>query len=301
MVGTATPGQLHTAAHIFARSLQNLGVQISVRKADTSGTPDVGYDFIRGRIPVDRIIAAEAEVNRVISQGLDIDYDNFDSIEAAKAKLPNLRFNEERLAEVSGIRVVRIGDFDSAACSKVHVGNTSDILAFAVLRVTYPSGETRVTFRAAEAAIERMLKTKAGILTIASAENFDIDSMGERYAALAESTRALEAQLASVAYASISNSKEPFMYVKADNINAFFRPLGEYTRRNPDRYFIVFNDKQLLGARGAECSVDLGALGARLVASGAFKGSVKPDAISGRVLRVDSVVEGVRAAAGSHG
>lgn len=99
-----TPNQqLHTAEHLFARSLQNQGIEISVRKVDTEREDGIGEAFIKGIIPLEKLLIAEQAANKAIESSLEVSSENLEDINKAIEKFPNLRFNKEMLEQVRGI------------------------------------------------------------------------------------------------------------------------------------------------------------------------------------------------------
>ncbi len=281
--------KLHTAEHIFARCLQNQGVSLKVRKVDTERSDGIGEAFFEGTMPLEKLLSAEQATNRIICQGLDVKSEEFGTVEEAKERFPELRFNEEMLSGVKGITVVKIGDFDFAACAKKHACNTSQIVSFAISSVTYPSGETKMMFRAGQDAVEYSLGVKGRVLGIASSDNFEAERIGERYSALKQSLQGLSEDNSGIIEAALRSIAKPVIYVKVSNLNLFYKQANEYVEKMPDKYFIVFNDKQLLGLKGSGCAADMAKIGNDLKGIGAFVGAVKADSISGKVLDLEKV------------
>ncbi len=276
--------KLHTAEHIFARCLQNQGLEIKVRKVDTKRTDGTGEAFITGAIPFDKILAAEQETVGVIDEGLEVSSEDFKDLNAAKGKFPGLRFNNEMLNGVSGIKVVKIGGFDFAACAQQHVGNTKEILAFAISAVSYPSGETKMMFRAGRDAMGYLLRLKGKVLEVASADNFDAERISDRYNALKDSMQKLNDDASGIIETVLDAARAPVIYVKVSNLNLLYKQMSDHVRKNPDKYVIAFNDTQLTGLKGPNCTLEIEKIGKELKDSGAFVGSIKADSISGKVL-----------------
>ena len=138
---------LHSAEHIFSRSLQNLGLKIEVLKADTFRADGKGFLIVSGKIQMEQLLLAELNVNSVIHKNLDTSIEVFENIKLAESKYPNLRFNEGRLKETKNIRVVKIGNFDVCACKNEHVTNTGEIKAFAIVDISYLRGDTQIEFK----------------------------------------------------------------------------------------------------------------------------------------------------------
>lgn len=296
MNGNPAPAQqLHTAEHIFARSLQNEGIEIHVRKVDTIKSSVIGEAFIKEIIPLEKIVSAELETNKIINSALDVGTENFDGVENAKEKFPSIRFNEDRLKDAQTIRVIKIGDYDTAACSQEHVLNTREIIAFSIFNVTYPNGETKIVFKAGMEAIEHMLRVKAGVLEVSCVNNFDAERIKERYISMQESSSVLNEDIYTIITKVIGSLKKPALYVNASSISVFHRPLSDYVNKNSYDYFIVFNDSQLFGVKGRNCTVQINEIGEYLKKAGAFIGAIKSDSISGKITDIIKTKEYLQA------
>ncbi|MCW1292706.1 MAG: hypothetical protein OH340_02505 [Candidatus Parvarchaeota archaeon] len=148
----------HTAVHIFARSLQNLGLQIFVRKAEEK--EDEGIIYIQPKIDKNYLIKAENNVNQIIFKGLEVKEEQFESLKEAIEKYPNIRYNWQRLEENQKTRVIKIGDFDVAACAREHETNTFSLKFFTIKNVNYKGEETIIDFLVGENAIDFVLENK---------------------------------------------------------------------------------------------------------------------------------------------
>jgi alanyl-tRNA synthetase len=73
--------------------------------------------------------------------------------EALKAE-PKLRYNYQRIDEKERIRVVKIGDFDVAACVREHVKSTAELVAFSLSNINYRRDETEVNYLVGKEAID---------------------------------------------------------------------------------------------------------------------------------------------------
>ena len=288
----ATQGpKLHTAEHILARCLQMHGLDLKVRKVDTQRPDGTGEAFLVGIVPIKKILEAEQETNRKINEGLEISSEEFGNVEKAREKFPMLRFNKEMLSDVQGIRVIKIGNFDFAACAQHHVSNTKEILAFAVSNVSYPGGETKIMFRAGLDAVRYSLLIKGKVLELASSENFDAERISDRYEAAKESLKKLNADADDIIETMLLSASSQAIYVKSANVNLFYSKAGDYVKKNPGKCVVVFSDTQLFGLKGSNCSAELDKVGEQLKKDGAFVGAVKADSISGKVLDIKKVQE----------
>ncbi len=136
---------LHSAEHLFMGSLLKKS-DVELEKIDLG--EETGKVVIDGDVGWDEITAAEERVNKKIAEGLPVVVE-----EMEKKKVPDdVRIKKERVPE--RVSVVRIGDFDAAACAGTHVENTSEIVFFKVLWVNRSGSKTTVEFAAGPSALE---------------------------------------------------------------------------------------------------------------------------------------------------
>jgi Ser-tRNA(Ala) deacylase AlaX len=83
------------------------------------------------------------KVNEVIAMNLPVTEEWVDKTKAAQlADLSRLPESTE-----SDIRIIRVGDYDTCACSGPHVSNTSEIGVFSVISHDYADGRWRVRWK----------------------------------------------------------------------------------------------------------------------------------------------------------
>jgi len=112
---------VHTAEHLFIRSLQNLGLDLTVHVVEQEG--------FQGKVKLTAssldwkvIVDAMEATNRMIAASLPVEELHYASTEEAKREFPALRTREERLQ--GEVRVVRIGKYDVATCAYSHAADT---------------------------------------------------------------------------------------------------------------------------------------------------------------------------------
>ena len=134
----------HTAEHAFIGSLQKLlGQTLRVRKVEHKNSGNTAFIVIP-HLDLDIVLQAEAEVNLLISEGRRVIVLQFESLEEALRKVPNLRANEERIS--GEVRVIEIEKHDVAACAMDHAENLRECDFFLVTRVSKNGGEHEVDF-----------------------------------------------------------------------------------------------------------------------------------------------------------
>jgi alanyl-tRNA synthetase len=119
----------HTAEHLFIRSLQDLGIDLTVHVVEQEG--------FRGKVKLKAshldwksLIDAMESTNRMIAADLPVSEHHFPSVDDARKAFPRLRAREERLQ--GEVRVVQIGDFDFATCAHSHARSTGAASLFVV-------------------------------------------------------------------------------------------------------------------------------------------------------------------------
>lgn len=101
-------------------------------------------DYILSAEPTtEQVLAIEAKVNEVLSEGLDVTIEFMGREEAAKivdlSKLP------EDASQT--LRIVRIGDYDACACIGAHVSNTREVGTFRIISHSYENGVWRLRWK----------------------------------------------------------------------------------------------------------------------------------------------------------
>ena len=163
----------HTAEHIFVGSLRRM-------------VPDLqpGYIWIDGRhgtvevtgraVTIEQMTTAEAEVQRVVSLNVPVTSDvvSSDSLD------PSVRTREGVTSKHDMLRVVRVGEFDSSACSGTHVLNSGDIGFFKVIDYKLEESGARFEFMAGDGATELASRLLNMVLMRKHDFPFEYDQLG---------------------------------------------------------------------------------------------------------------------------
>lgn len=153
----------HTAEHLIfsalSREVEGIElVKISIKPEKKSLT-------VRGQLDWDAVLNAQANVNEIIENEMQVEclWLNRDDplLQGVRAKLERISSDE--------IRIIKIGDFDIAACSGVHVSNTKEIenVLITKLNSAKPAGDFEVEFEVGAKA-RRLALDLAGITLKAS-------------------------------------------------------------------------------------------------------------------------------------
>ncbi len=271
---------LHTGEHIFARSLQNLGLDIHVRKADTTHSP--GLVEIREIIPLDAIRKALKMTNDVILQGLPVETIHFDTLKEGKEKFPNLRFNEERLNLNEPARIVKIGDYDVSACKNKHARNTKEVVAFSIVSVSYIGGITSIKFLAGEEGMKFLSDANGIVVEAAYKNNVGVDKVNELIENLkkrASESEGIEKGLAMI----ILKKLNGVIDLRSIDISVFSRLIGEFKKFQPSSFILLFSEDRVIGIRGEKCVINFKEFGEALMKEDVFVGDIHDDYINGKI------------------
>ncbi|MGC8478351.1 MAG: hypothetical protein ACP5NE_00260 [Candidatus Micrarchaeia archaeon] len=273
--------ELHTAEHIFARALQNLGIDLHVVKVDTESGA-LGSAIFAENIGIEILQKAEEEANKVIRQALTVSEQFFESIEEAKLRFPSLRLNEERLKGKEKLRLVQIGDYDFAMCKHPHASNTSQIIAFSLASVSHPEGKTKIGFFAGNDALDYMSKIAASALRLSVRHNFDSTSIEERYSALSENNEKLKSEIETLLFHELEIGTRVF-YLKNFDISDIYESVRKYLSRNTKENICIIGDSQVMCLGGSSSSLNMKELGAILSKEGIFNGGAKEHSLNGKI------------------
>jgi len=141
----------HTGEHLLFSSLNRSVPDLELVKIAI--TPTKKSLIVKGKLDLDIILEAERFVNDVIAKGVEIK----EEIVGRDDPLVNeARVKLERIQD-DKIRLVRIGEFDLAACAGIHVRNTAEIGMLLVEKLTSakPQGDFEIEFSVGPAAVQR--------------------------------------------------------------------------------------------------------------------------------------------------
>ena len=116
--------RMHTGEHILSRVLERANPPLRVYKVAIGEEESTVYMTFPGDVAWEMLFAAEDEANGVIARNLPVETLFLDREDAEQ--LPGIKGNWGRIADET-IRVVRIPEFDTIACSGSHVAATGDV------------------------------------------------------------------------------------------------------------------------------------------------------------------------------
>ena len=144
----------HTGEHLLFSALSRLVEDLELVKIAI--TPAKKSFIVKGKLDWDIVLQAETMVNHVIATNVETEdlHVTRDDPLVAESRVKLERIPGDR------IRLVRIGDFDLAACAGVHVRRTGEIGMLLVEKVSSakPAGDQEIEFKVGEEAVSRSLQ-----------------------------------------------------------------------------------------------------------------------------------------------
>ncbi|MHA1950906.1 MAG: hypothetical protein ACW987_13665 [Candidatus Thorarchaeota archaeon] len=163
----------HTAEHLVVGILKRTYPTIEVGDLWIDGNHG-SVEFRGISVSLNDIFKAESEVHKIVSHDIPVlsEYVDADSIDASIRAREGLTLKHEKL------RVVKVGDLDSSACSGIHVERTSQIGFFKVIDVKYSNDNTRVEFMSGDQAISKVSDLYNSVLHRKGTYPFEMEQIG---------------------------------------------------------------------------------------------------------------------------
>lgn len=119
----------HSGQHILFRAMQEQNPELTVSKVDIGAEKKVL--FFNGEMSWSMIRRALARANQVIAADMGV------AIEEVSRDSPLLKDVRVKVDRIAGekVRIVRVGDFDAAACGGVHVKTAGEIGGLAIVKL----------------------------------------------------------------------------------------------------------------------------------------------------------------------
>jgi alanyl-tRNA synthetase len=167
----------HTAEHAFIGSLQKLlGQTLDVRKVEHKAAGNTAFIVIP-QLNLDTVLRAETEVNSLIAKGRRVTTRVFSSLGQAKQQIPNLRANEQRIANADKVKVIEIENHDIAACIMEHASNLQECDFFLVTRLSKHVNEYEIDFLVGRQAKDAAVTLSAKLLRVCNELRANINTI----------------------------------------------------------------------------------------------------------------------------
>ncbi len=131
----------HTAEHLFVSIIKNRYEDISVGNLWIDGEHGT-VEILGAALDLDTIFEVEHEVMKIIEQDIPVKSEYVDSSSIDSS----VRSREGLTEKHAQLRIVRVGELDSSACSGIHVTRTGNIGFFKVLDVKTSERSTHIEF-----------------------------------------------------------------------------------------------------------------------------------------------------------
>ncbi len=116
--------RMHSGEHVLSRVLEKKYPGLKIYKVNVGTEETSVYVRYDGILDWPILFKAEAEGNEIVRKNLPVRIE-YHSRDTAR-NIPDLKVNWERIGDQT-VRVVRMGEFDTIACSGSHVCGTGDI------------------------------------------------------------------------------------------------------------------------------------------------------------------------------
>ena len=163
----------HTSEHIFVGSLKKKYPELELGRIWIDGLH--GTITLAGKnLTTKDIFEAESNVEDVIHKCIDV------TTEIVKADMvdESVRAREGVTSKHDTIRLVKIGNYDSSACSGVHVTNTHEIGIFKIIDIKMEGNETHLEFISGKQAIDVLCRVYNTVLERKYGYPFEMDQLG---------------------------------------------------------------------------------------------------------------------------
>lgn len=134
---------MHTAEHLINQAMvRTFNCDRCFRDHIEKKKSKLDYHFDRNLTETE-LKNIENQVNKVIEESLDV-FEDFVPLEEAKEK-----FDFSRLPEglTEDIRIIKIGEYDTAPCIGEHVKNTQEIGQVNIISSDYDEGVLRIRYK----------------------------------------------------------------------------------------------------------------------------------------------------------
>jgi alanyl-tRNA synthetase len=283
--------QQHTGQHVLSAAFDRLfGVRTeSFHMGQQSATIDLARE-----VTAAEIAKAEDDANRVVWEDRPVSV-RFAS--AAEAAAMGMR---KESARTGMLRLIDVSDYDLSACGGTHVERTGAIGVIAIGGWEKWRGGSRVEFLCGNRALQRLrlwrdsLSAMQKHLSVPPVEMAaTIERMQEEARGSQRVMRAFQEKLAAhEARALLTNGSPVVAVIEGWDAHGIKSIAAAAVAANPDAVVVLFtasSPAQVVIARGANATVDAGALLKQLAAKCGGKGGGKPDLAQGGGLNAGSV------------
>jgi len=163
----------HTSEHIFVGAIKKKYPELKLGKIWIDGTH--GTVVLEGKtIPLQEILEIEKEVNNLVRDSIAVTT----KVVTADEVDDTVRAREGVISKNDMIRLVNVGEFDSSACSGIHVTNTNDIQIFKIIDVKAQEENTHIEFVSGAIAAHKLAEVYNVALTRKYSYPYEMEQLG---------------------------------------------------------------------------------------------------------------------------
>ncbi|MFX1415907.1 MAG: hypothetical protein ACFFC0_03795 [Promethearchaeota archaeon] len=163
----------HTGEHLFAAAVKKKHHDVELGHIwieDDRGT----VDFEGVDVSLERLVECESEVQRIIAEGYPVKTELLKASELSS----EIRAREGLSDRHDVMRVVRVGEYDSSACSGIHVTSTREIQVFKLTEFKTTTEGVRVGFLTGERAIHELSRVYNQVFLRKNEYPFEMEQVG---------------------------------------------------------------------------------------------------------------------------
>ncbi|UCH03746.1 MAG: hypothetical protein JSW05_09125 [Candidatus Thorarchaeota archaeon] len=163
----------HTGEHLFAAAIKKKHDDVELGYIwieDDRGT----VDFEGASVSFESFVDGESEVQRIVAEGYPV---KTEFVKASELS-PAIRAREGLSDKHDVMRVVRVGDYDSSACSGIHVTSTQEIQVFKLTDFKMTEEGVRVSFLTGERAVQELSRVYNQVLLRKNEYPFEMEQVG---------------------------------------------------------------------------------------------------------------------------
>lgn len=183
----------HTAEHIMFRSLWRIDNNLKVTKIRLD--PEKKRFYVAGKMDWDMLEKAQITANEAVMHNYPTSQEYMKIDDAKNQKKIRVTYDGE---PDESVRIMKIGDFDAAACTGTHVRRTSEVGAIAVTGLRKADNdEHEIEFKISTDAVEWFAKSTKTLQNVVELTGADINKLTKTVSNLVENNRKMKKQLRS--------------------------------------------------------------------------------------------------------
>ena len=173
MVWRSSMMKNHTAEHLFVSYLKKMNRTITIGNLWIDGR-HCSIEIVGSGLDFETLFTVEQEIIRSIEQDLPVTSEFVKSENIDQS----VRLREGLLEKHSWLRVVKVAEVDSSACSGIHVARTSKIGFFKIIDVKIEEGRSHIEFTTGMGAMNLVSNLYNAVLQRKYTYPFEMEQVG---------------------------------------------------------------------------------------------------------------------------